>query len=58
MTAFASNTIMLIMAGIWAYLSVINKQIYPVPFEFIMIGLVLAGPEAVKTYKMIRGITP
>lgn len=56
MTAFGTNLIMIIMASVWAYLSVITKSIYPVPFEFLAIGAALAGPEVVKAYKLWKGL--
>jgi len=55
MKTFATNFILIIMALVWAYLSVVTKTIYRVPVEFLIVGLALAGPEVAKTYKSFKG---
>ena len=55
MTAFASNSILILIASVWAYLSIITQSFFPVPVELLIVGLVLAGPEAIKSYKLLKG---
>jgi len=48
MTTVTANLILLIMAGVWAYLSIITQTMMPVSGNFILLALVLAGPQSVK----------
>lgn len=45
MTRVTANIILLIMAGVWAYLSVKEGLIQPVSENFLYIGLLVAGGE-------------
>ena len=45
MTRFTANAILLIMAGVWAYLSVIEGMVQPISDNFLQIGLLIAAGE-------------
>lgn len=45
MTRVTANLILLIMAGVWAYLSIITGMMQPVSENFIYLGVLIAGGE-------------
>ena len=51
MTRLTANIVILLMACVWAYLSVINNAMQPVSENFIYIGVLLAGGEVVEYLK-------
>jgi len=45
MTKWTANIILLIMAGVWALLSIANGEIMPVSEQFIYLALALASGD-------------
>lgn len=54
MTKITANVILLVMAAVWAYLSVMAGELQEVSQNFITLGLILAGGDigaaAIKKY--------
>lgn len=51
MTKITANIILLVMTGVWAYLSVAHKELQAVSQNFLYIGALVAGGEAIEFFK-------
>lgn len=47
MTRLTANIVILVMAGVWAWLSIQKGELLPVSQNFIVVGGMLAGGELV-----------
>jgi len=51
LTKITCNIILLIMAGVWAYISVENKAIAELTPSFIALAMGLVSPDAIGFFK-------
>lgn len=53
-TTFVTNSILLVMTYVWAYLSIKNDKAQDISIKFIALGAVLAGPDVVNMLITIK----
>lgn len=55
-TILTTNIILILMAIVWAWLSIKNNELQEVSRNFILLGVILSGPEVVKSLIIIKDL--